>query len=102
MESGDSEEKSHPNKLFVEENNEVREDLNPRVHSEHCIKEKGQKQEQKEDERESWEHKTWSSLFAKNREHSSQCSLRYVPPSLSNGVKVAKFKCADLCSKESK
>lgn len=47
------------------------------------------------------EGKKWSSLFAKNRERSLQCSLRYVPPLLSNGVKVAKFHHAEICSMKS-
>lgn len=48
------------------------------------------------------DNKPWSSLFAMNRERTSQCSLRYVPPSLNNGVQVAKFNRAEVCSEESK
>lgn len=43
----------------------------------------------------------WTLLFATNREHSSKCTLMYVPPSLSNGVKVAKFQRAELCQVKS-
>lgn len=43
--------------------------------------------------------KQWSTLFAQNTEHSSQYTLRYVPPAVSNRIKVAKFQRAEIQAK---
>ena len=37
------------------------------------------------------EKQKWSDLFARNRDRENGCALKYIPPTVSNGVRVAKF-----------